>query len=35
MERRGNNWNLRNARKRDLQILKQMGFEPKIMVADS
>lgn len=35
MERRGNNWNLKNARKRDLQILKQMGFEPKIMVADS
>ena len=35
MERRGNNWNLKNARKRDLQIMKQMGFEPKIMVADS
>ena len=35
MERRGNNWNLKNARKRDLEILKQLGFEPKIMVADS
>ena len=34
MERRGNNWNLKNARKRDLQILKQMGFEPKMTVAD-
>ena len=35
MERRGNNWNLKNARKRDLEILKQLGFEPKIMIADS
>lgn len=35
MERRGNNWNLKNARKRDLQILKQLGFEPKIAVPDS
>ena len=34
MERRGNSWNLKNARKRDLQILKQMGFEPKMTVAD-
>ena len=35
MERRGSNWNLKNARKRDLQILKQLGFEPKIAVIDS
>ena len=35
MERRGNNWNLRNARKRDLQMLKEVGFEPRILVSDS
>ena len=35
MERRGNTWNLKNARKRDLEILKQLGFEPKMVVADS
>lgn len=35
MERRDNNWNLKNARKRDLEILKRLGFEPKIMVTDS
>lgn len=35
MERRGNNWNLKNARKRDLQVLKKLGFEPKLMVPDS
>ena len=35
MERRGSNWNLKNARQRDLQILKQLGFEPKIAVIDS
>ena len=35
MERRGNSWNLKNARKRDLQILKKLGFEPKMTVADS
>ena len=35
MERRGSNWNLKNARKRDLQMLKQLGFEPKITVTDS
>ena len=34
MERRGNNWNLKNARKRDLQILKQLGFEPKPVIPD-
>ena len=32
MERRGNNWNLKNTRKRDLQILKRLGFEPKMVV---
>lgn len=35
MERRGNNWNLKNTRKRDLQILRKIGFEPKLMVPDS
>lgn len=30
MEQRGNSWNLKNARKRDLQMLKQLGFEPKM-----
>jgi hypothetical protein len=35
MERRGNNWNLKNVRKRDLQILKQLGFEPKNVVTAS
>ncbi len=35
MERRGNSWNLKNARKRDLQMLKQLGFEPKMTVTDS
>jgi hypothetical protein len=35
MERRGNNWNLKNARKRDIQMLKQLGFDPKIVVTDS
>ena len=35
MERRGSNWNLKNVRKRDLQMLKQLGFEPKITVTDS
>lgn len=35
MERRGNNWNLKNARKRDLQILERIGFKPKTMVPDS
>ena len=28
MERRGNLWTLKNARKKDLQILKKLGFEP-------
>lgn len=35
MERRGNTWNLKNARKRDLKILEQLGFVPKMIVADS
>ena len=35
MERRGNNWNLKNTRKRDLQILKKLGFEPIATVSDS
>ena len=35
MERRGNSWNLKNARKRDLHMLKQLGFEPKMTVTDS
>lgn len=32
MERRGNTWNLKNTRKRDLQILKKLGFEPMVTV---
>lgn len=35
MERRGNSWNLKNTRKRDLQILKKLGFEPIATVSDS
>ena len=35
MERRNNNWYLKNTRKRDLEILKKLGFEPKMTVADS
>ena len=35
MEHRGNNWNLKNARKRDLQILERMGFKPKLMISGS
>ncbi len=34
MERRGNTWNLKNTRKRDLGILKQLGFEPRAVVDD-
>ena len=34
MERRGNIWNLKNTRKRDLGILKQLGFEPQQVVDD-
>ena len=34
MERRGNTWNLKNTRKRDLGILKQLGFEPRQVVDD-
>lgn len=28
MERRGNVWDLKNARKKELKILLQLGFEP-------
>ena len=34
MERRGNTWNLKNTRKRDLGILKRLGFEPRVVVDD-
>ena len=34
MERRGSRWNLKNARKRDLQILKGLGFLPSMTVPD-
>ena len=34
MERRGNSWHLKNTRKRDLQILKQLGFDPIMVVSD-
>ena len=35
MERRGNVWNLKNTRKKDLELLKKLGFEPKLSVAIS
>ncbi len=35
MERRGDNWILKNTRKRDLEILKKLGFEPRQCIADS
>lgn len=34
MERRGSNWNLKNTRKRDLEILKKLGLEPPMIVPD-
>ena len=34
MERRGNIWSLKNARKKDLDILKRIGFEP-VMTASA
>ena len=34
MERRGNSWNLKNARTKDLNILKKIGFEPLMIVKD-
>jgi len=34
MERRNNVWNLKNTRKRDLDILKKIGFIPTWTVAD-
>ncbi|MCR4892945.1 MAG: transposase [Lachnospiraceae bacterium] len=34
MELRGKNWNLKNTRKKDLLIMKQLGFEPRAVVAD-
>ena len=34
MERRGNYWYLKNTRKKDLELLKKLGFEPKMVVSD-
>jgi len=34
MERRGNSWNLKNTRKRDLEILEKLGFKPTMVVPD-
>ncbi len=34
MERRGNSWNLRNTRKRDMEVLKKLGFEPIMVVTE-
>ena len=34
MERRGNSWNLKNSRTKDLEILKKLGFEPQKIVSD-
>ncbi len=30
MERRGNVWNLKNTKKKDLELFKKLGFEPQI-----
>ena len=32
LELHGSNWNLKNTRKRDLQILEKMNFKPKRLV---
>ena len=34
MEHRGNSWSLKNTRKKDLQKLKELGFEPMLVVSD-
>jgi len=34
MELRGKSWNLKNTRKKELQILKKVGFEPAFTVPD-
>ena len=34
MEKRGSQWILKNARKRDLQILELLGFKPKLIVSE-
>ena len=33
LELRGNSWNLRNTRKRDLKILEKMDFKPKQVIS--
>lgn len=33
LELRGNSWNLRNTRKRDLRILEKMNFKPKQVIS--
>ena len=35
MERRGSLWKLKNARKRDLALLKRLGFQTKLSAIDS
>ena len=35
MERRGNVWNLKNTRKKDLELFKKLGFEPELSAAIS
>lgn len=35
MERRGNVWNLKNTKKKDLELFKKLGFEPQFSVAVS
>ena len=34
MERRGNTWNLKNTRKKDLEILAKLGFKPVQSIPD-
>lgn len=35
MERRGNVWNLKNTKKKDLELFKKLGFEPQLSIAVS
>lgn len=35
MERRGNVWNLKNTKKKDLELFRKLGFEPQLSVAVS
>lgn len=34
LERRGNSWNLKNTRKKDLELFNKLGFEPVMTMSD-